>query len=103
MTKYHAIPTEVDGIRFQSKAEARRYAELRLLQRAGQIADLRVHPRYPLVVNGVKCGYYEADFAYREGEQEVVEDVKGVATAVFQLKAKLVKALHGVTVTIVQA
>jgi hypothetical protein len=43
MTKYHAIPTEIDGIRFDSKAEARRYGELMLLEMGGVIRELELH------------------------------------------------------------
>jgi hypothetical protein len=105
MTKYGAIRTEVDGITFASKAEARRYAELRLLRDAGAIYDLTLQPRFDLSVNGVKIGTYVADFRYVDGETHeiLVEDVKGVRTPVYRLKAKLVKALYGITVQEVMA
>jgi hypothetical protein len=105
MTKYGAIRTEVDGITFASKAEARRYAELRLLLDAGAIYDLTLQPRFDLSVNGVKIGTYVADFRYVDGETHeiLVEDVKGVRTPVYRLKAKLVKALYGITVQEVMA
>ena len=47
--KYNAIPTTVDGIRFASKREARRYLELKLLQKAGHISDLELQPRFRLM------------------------------------------------------
>jgi hypothetical protein len=105
MTKYGAIPTEVDGIRFASKAEARRYAELKLMESAGVIDRLTLQPRYKLVVDGELIGTYVADFRYLDLEHErfVVEDVKGVETPVFKLKRKLVKALHGIDIRIVSA
>jgi hypothetical protein len=66
---------------------------------AGTIYGLRLQPRYPLTVNGVKVGTYVADFAYVDAAgDDVVEDVKGVRTPVFKLKAKLMKAVHGITV-----
>lgn len=98
--KYNNVPTVVDGRRFDSKKEAARYGELKLLQAAGHIADLACQPPFALVVNGVKVGKYIADFVYRDcatGER-VYEDVKGVRTAVYKLKAKLVLALYGVAI-----
>jgi hypothetical protein len=109
MTKYGAIRTEVDGITFASKAEARRYAELKLMERAGAIKDLTLQPRYPIVVEGVPICTYVADFFYFAVRDDgrtwrpVIEDVKGVRTPVFKLKAKLVKALYGITVQEVAA
>lgn len=100
--KYRAKQTELDGIKFASKAEAGRYAALRLLQRGGIIFDLKLQPRYDLIVNGVKVATYVADFAYRTREDgpEVVEDVKSEATktAVYALKKKLMAACHGITI-----
>lgn len=101
--KYGAKRTSFDGLSFASKAEARRYAELTILQRAGQIADLKCQPRFPLKVEGVLVATYVADFSYtRPGSAAlVVEDVKSHATRtpVYRLKAKLLKALHGIEVT----
>lgn len=93
--KYNARPTEIDGQRFDSQAEARRYEELRLLQRAGVIHDLVIHPRFELQPAFETDGkrhraiYYEGDFQYREDGRLVVEDVKGVETVLFKLKVKL--------------
>jgi len=98
MSKYGAIRTTVDGITFASKAEAARYKELCLLLRGGEISDLQLQPRFPLVVNGVKCGTYVADFQYVSGGSTHVEDVKGVSTPVYALKKKLVKAIHGIDI-----
>lgn len=96
--KYHAKKVELDGWVFDSQAEAARYQELMLLARAGEITDLRVHPRYP-VWSGIvkrKAQYieYEADFVYLENGREVAEDVKGVETDVFKIKAKLFQAAY---------
>lgn len=100
--KYRAKPTLLDGIRFASKAEATRYAELTILARAGKVFDLELQPKFPLVVNGHKVATYIADFSYRceNGGPLLVEDVKSPATktAVYKLKKKLVLALHGVEV-----
>lgn len=102
MNKYHAIPTEVDGHRFASRAEARRYSELRLMEQAGEITALELQPVFPLVVNDTKVGTYIADFRYRTSAGVlVIEDVKGgnaTRTPVYRLKVKLVRALYGVEI-----
>jgi hypothetical protein len=90
MRKYRNVPTVIDGIRFDSKAEARRYQELELLQRAKVIRDLKRQVTFALYgKNGAPICRYRADFMYEESGKHVVEDVKGVATPVFGLKAKL--------------
>lgn len=99
-SKFGAVKTTVDGIEFDSKAEARRYSELRLLERAGKIRNLERQVRYDLDVNGVRVGFYKADFRYwdQASSQQIVEDVKGMRTPVFAIKAKLMKALHRVEI-----
>lgn len=100
-SKYGAVKTELDGITFDSKAEAKRYAELRILARAGLISDLKLQPKFPLEVNGLVVATYIADFSYRDGTQGVVvEDVKSAPTRtdVYLLKKKLMKALHGIEI-----
>lgn len=103
--KYRNVPVVVDGVRFASKAEAKRDAELQLLQRAGKIRDLRRQPRFPLIVNGKKICVYVGDWRYFEAtdderppsvltRQEVVEDRKGALTPAFRIKWALAKALH---------
>lgn len=94
MNKYRNKPVVVGGIRFASQAEAKRHLELRLLERAKKITGLQRQPRFPLVVNGKTVCTYVGDFYYREGGHEVCEDVKGVATAVFKIKAKLFAIIH---------
>ena len=106
-SKYNAKPQVVDGVRFASKAEAKRDAELQLLERAGAIRDLKRQPRFPLVVNGEKVTTYVGDWTYVETKaakplgahplviiRRVVEDRKGVQTPAFKLKWALAKALH---------
>lgn len=103
-SKYRNSHVVVDGTTFDSKAEARRYQELKLMQAAGEITDLEAHPCYPLIVNGVKVGSYEADFRYvTQGGETVIEDVKGVRTDTYRLKKRLVEALYGIKVVEVQA
>lgn len=98
--KYHNIPTTVDGIRFDSKKEAARYGSLKILQAAGRITGLACHPPFALTVNGVKLGKYVADFEYVETATgaRIIEDVKGVKTAIYRLKFKLMQALYGITI-----
>jgi hypothetical protein len=105
MSKYHAQKTVVDGITFASKKEARRYGELKLLERAGEIADLQLQPRFELVVKGHKICTYVGDFMYSNWRNAgtdkfiaTIEDVKGVKTPVYQLKKKLMKACYGIEI-----
>lgn len=94
--KYNNVPTVVDGYRLDSKAEAKRYSELVILQKAKEIYDLQVHPKYQIEVNGQRICLYEADFSYKDKRGEFhIEDVKGCRTALFILKKKLLKAVKG--------
>jgi hypothetical protein len=103
-TKFGNVRTKLDGYTFDSKMEARRYQELRLLEKARQIFGLAVHERFSLDIHGVHICDYEADFCYwtklkpDQGVQYVVEDVKGHRTDVFILKKKLMKAILGLDV-----
>jgi hypothetical protein len=94
------VRTIVDGRAFASKREAARYQELRLLLRAGKIHDLRCQPVFACVVNGHLVCNYLADFQYFDIEKKgnVVEDVKGVKTAVYKLKKKLVSACWAIQI-----
>jgi hypothetical protein len=93
-SKYRAIPVEIDGIRFASQAEGRRYCQLKLLERAGEISRLELQPRYDITINGVKVCTYVGDFRYMTKDRVVTEDVKGVRTPIFRLKKKLVESLY---------
>jgi hypothetical protein len=100
-SKYRNQRVHVDGRSFDSKAEARRWEELKLLARAGQITALECQPRYPLVIqteNGpVKVADYVGDFEYLEGNRRVCEDKKSTITAknpVYRLKIKIATALY---------
>ena len=99
-SKYRNRKTEYMGIGFDSQKEMKRYQELLLLERAGVIQDVELQPRYDLIVNGHKLGFYRADFRYKEVATGtvVVEDVKGVKTAVYSLKKKLVRALYDIEI-----
>ena len=92
--KYKAIRTEVDGIMFASKKEARRYQDLKLLHKAGLISQLKLQPVYPFILNEKVMFKYIADFEYIEGKNVVVEDVKGMKTPMYRLKKKLIEAMY---------
>lgn len=99
-SKYRNVKTVIDDIPFDSKAEARRYSELKLMLDAGEILHLLLQPKYPIAVNGVKICTYIADFQYRYfgSPVEIVEDVKGVRTPAYQMKKKLMKAVYGIEI-----
>ena len=103
--KYRAQKTVVDGITFDSKAEARRYGELKLLEQAGEISGLELQPKFPIEVNGKKICTWKGDFRYwcNRSRGWVVEDVKGVRTPVYCLKKKLAEAIYGIEVMEVKA
>ena len=82
------------GHMHDSKKEALRCNELRLLERAGQIQRLEQQPEFPIEINGKRVCVYRADFAYFANNARVVEDVKGHRTEVYRLKKKLVEAAH---------
>lgn len=124
-TKCGNRKTIVDGIEFDSIKEARRYTELKLLQRAGEISDLKLQEEYELIPaqyetfprygktgkrlqDGKRCieksCVYKADFVYMQGGKLVVEDVKGyrdpasAAYAKFVIKRKLMLAKYGIRI-----
>jgi hypothetical protein len=109
VSKYKAQPTVIDNIRFASKAEARRYMELKLLVRAGEIKELELQPKFPLYVTRRRGGDlhkvcdYIADFRYRQGPNGVlvIEDVKSkpTKTAVYRLKKKMFESQYGIQIT----
>jgi len=114
-SKYNAVKTVVDGITFDSKAEARRYGELRFLEKAGEIWDLTIQPVFPLrvvsttgTVSGAAkalagtckdvIGKYYGDFQYHDRTGRVVEDVKGFKTPLYRWKKKHVEAQYGIQI-----
>lgn len=102
--KYNAQRQVVDGITFMSRREAREYAELRLLEKAGHIEGLILQPKFPIQIGGMKVCTVIADFQYLDketGETRVV-DTKGFDTSISRLKRKLVKAVHGVEIEVVR-
>lgn len=99
MRKFGNTPTVIDGIKFDSKREARRYGELKLFERGRVIVNLRTQVKYDIVVNGVKICSYTADFVYMDTRCGlVVEDAKGYPNDRWPMKKKLMKAVHGIEV-----
>lgn len=100
-----------DGIKFDSKKEARRYQDLLLMQRAGEISDLELQPKFELV-KGVKFDgdarakpavRYFADFAYTDTAtgKRIVEDVKSPVTKekpYYKMKRHMMLTIHGIEV-----
>ena len=90
---------------FDSKWEAERYGQLIMLQRANQIRDLVTQVKFDIKINNEKICTYVADFTYYEKnkdgvEEFIVEDAKGLETAVFRLKKKLMKAVNNIEIKI---
>lgn len=106
MSKYHSVKVKVDGMTFDSRKEANRYCELKLLQRAGKITDLRRQVRYILIPtqydeDGKRLEYsctYVADFVYKQDGELVVEDVKGMKTDAYIIKRKLMLSVYGIRI-----
>ena len=115
--KYHARKVTVDGIVFDSRKEADRWRELKLLERAGKITELKRQVKFTLIPtqrkfcceidkNGrFKKGEvlerpvaYIADFAYMQDGKYIVEDTKGVKTPEYVIKRKLMLWLKGIRI-----
>lgn len=118
-SKYHSEKVQIDGETFDSRREARRWMDLRLLERAGEIRDLRRQVKYILIpcqreapiitktgkekpgkVIEKECSYL-ADFVYQDARtgETIVEDAKGFRTEVYRIKKKLMLYVHGIRIT----
>ena len=104
MRKYGNQKTTIDGITFDSKLEAERYQQLRLLEKAGEISALKLQVEFQ-ILHGYKDAetgeknrsrYYVGDFVYVDERTNrlVVEDTKGVETADFSLKWAIAKSSY---------
>jgi len=101
--KYGNKPTEVDGIKFQSIGEAKRWGELKWLREAGEVSDIETHPKFVLINEQIQNGekykkiHWEADFKYYYYPDDVwiVEDVKGCETARFKVIKTLFVYIYG--------
>ena len=95
MNKYRNKKIVIDNKEFDSIAEGRRYRELALLERAGEIENLQLQPHFLLQESFKKNGKtyrkieYIADFMYEQKGKVIVEDVKGMETKEFKLKHKM--------------
>lgn len=104
--KYHAKKVTVGGKTFDSRKEASRWAELRLLERAGKITELRRQVSYVLIpVQRDDAGklleracVYKADFVYCKDGKTIVEDVKGMRTPEYIIKRKLMLQVYGIRI-----
>ena len=101
--KYGAKKVVVDGEVFDSRKEYYRWCDLRLLEKAGKISDLKRQVKYELIPkqDGERACTYVADFEYIQDGKKVVEDVKGykrgAAYQLFSIKRKLM-LLQGIRV-----
>lgn len=116
MSKFKSKRIEYNGMTFDSKKELRRYNELKVLERIGQINNLQRQVKYVLIptqrtenkigargglIKGKllekECSYY-ADFVYEENGETVVEDVKGMRTTEYVIKRKLMLYVHHIRI-----
>lgn len=105
-SKYRNKRRTVDGITFDSIKEANHYSELKLLEKAGELWDLELQPRFPIKINGELICTYVADFKYtclfkaggRASITDKIVDVKGVRTREYKLKKRLMKAVYGIDI-----
>ena len=111
--KYRNVKVVVDGLKFDSKKEGRRWQDLKLLEKAGEISDLQRQVKYPIDINGIHVCNYFADFVYLElvevadkksglcKSRLIVEDVKNPYNrkhdSTYILKKKLIKAVYGIS------
>jgi len=100
--KYGARKVILDGYMFDSKAEVKRYQELKLLWAAGQIWILEIHPTFVIRIKGKQICRVILDFAYCNPKGRVIEDVKGMDTPISRLKRKLVEAQYGIKVEVLK-
>ena len=105
MSKYYNQKITVDGITFDSRKEYRRYRELCLMERAGEIDNLERQVKFELIPMQKKNGKvveracsYVADFVYNENGEQVVEDAKGVRTKEYKIKRKMMLWFYGIEI-----
>ena len=98
--KYRNVKTKINGIEFDSKKEANRYIELKILQKAGIIKDLELQKKYELIPKqkNERACYYIADFVYTENGNKIVEDTKGKKTKDYIIKRKLMLYRYGIKI-----
>jgi hypothetical protein len=104
MNKYHNKKTTIDGVTFDSRREAERYQELKLLERAGLIKQIELQPVFNLIVKtGKSVGVYRADFRYYDTVtgKWIIEDVKAkiTKTPVYRLKKRIVEEVYRISIS----
>lgn len=105
-SKYNSQKIKHNGRTYDSVKEFQRHLELLMLQKAGEISELREQVEFELIPkqydeNGDICEHackYIADFVYKENGKTVVEDSKGVRTKEYIIKIKLMLFIHGITI-----
>ena len=104
-SKYRNKRIVVDGETFDSKREAQRWYELKLLRRAGVVTDLQRQVPFVLIPEQKVAGKtverpvkYVADFVYKRNGEMIIEDAKGVRTKEYVIKRKLMLYVHGIRV-----
>jgi len=93
-SKYKNMKVLVNGIKFDSLSEARRYSKLAQLEQMKIITDLEIQPKFVFAYNGQRMATYKADFRFQYKGRTYVEDVKGTKTAVFNLKRRMLAAYY---------
>lgn len=102
-SKYGNKKVQADGYTFDSQAEYRHYLELKWRKSVGEICDLKIHPRYKIVVSDQLICTYVADFEYKDQQlKQHIIDVKGVETGIFKLKRKLMRIVNGLEIELVK-
>ena len=99
--KYNNVKKEVDGKKFDSTKESKRYLELKSMVERGEISELHEQVKFTFAHNGVKICSYIADFTYNKDGKEVVEDVKSEMTKklpVYKIKKKMMVAFFGIEI-----
>ena len=99
------LRTDIDGTVFDSKEELKRYKDLQVLQRDGQIRELYTQQEFTLKINNIDVGKYTCDFIYQEKTKdgiwvEIFEDYKGFYTSESKFRIKIFEAIYGVKVRI---
>lgn len=104
-SKYGAKKTELDGVTYDSKAEAEYAAKLKLREKAGEVGGIEIQRPFPILINGFSVGVYRADFCFidhkEDGRLRVI-DVKGYDTPLSKFKRKCVEAFYRVKIEVVK-
>jgi hypothetical protein len=100
VSKYGNKRVQTEDGWFDSQAEHRRWCELKLMERAGKIKNLRRQVDFELIpaIGGFRKIIYRADFVYEEDGREVVEDRKGFRDRVYRLKCRLMLWRHNIVI-----